>query len=87
MEENREPITLDTLAAMIKAGFDDVDAKFVEVHEKIEAVDTSLRTELGALKKEVRDGFVGVNHRLADIGDKLEDHENRITKIEHDLAP
>jgi predicted amino acid-binding ACT domain protein len=85
-----DAITLETLATMIKAGFDDVDKRFddlrSELTEKIEAVDASLRVEIGALKQEVRVGFVSMNKRLVEIGDKLEDHEKRITRIAHELA-
>jgi len=88
---NQDPMSLDKLAAVIKVGFGDVHAEIsnahTELNEKAEAVDATLRVEVGALKKEVRDGFIGVNHRLADIGDKLGDHEKRITGIEHELAP
>jgi tetrahydromethanopterin S-methyltransferase subunit G len=101
MTTEDDGVTLDILATMIKAGFDDVEKRFDDVdkrfegvqselthlNEKIDAVDASLRVEIGALKQEVRVGFLSVNHRLAGIGDKLEDHEKRITRIERELAP
>jgi tetrahydromethanopterin S-methyltransferase subunit G len=98
MAAEEDGITLDTLAAMIKAGFDDVDKRFdsvseeittlrTELTEKIEPVDASLRVEIGALKQEMREGFVDVSHRLANIEDKLEDHEKRIGGMERELAP
>ena len=98
-ESNKEEgVTLDMLATMIKAGFDDVHSESADVrtelatmgaelNTKIEAVDASLRVEIAASRKEMREGFVGVNNRLANIGDTLEDHEKRITRIEHELAP
>ena len=100
MNKNNE-ITLDQLAAMIKVGFDEVhkefdnvyerfddvykrfdtvDTKFVEVHEKIDALDASLRVEIKATREEMRQGFTNVIRVLGD-------HEERITKIEHELAP
>lgn len=96
--DKNEGITLDVLAGMVKAGFDAVDERFDEVDkrfdnlrseltEKIDTVDASLRVEIGALRQETRDGFIGVNNRLADIGDKFENHEERVAKIEHELVP
>jgi hypothetical protein len=91
-------ISLDTLAGMIKAGFDEVSVKFEEVHAridgvevslgkkiddldtKLEAVEASLRVEITATREEMRQGFANVNR-------VLNDYEDRITNIEHDLAP
>ena len=87
-------VTLDTLAAITKTGFDDiekrfddVDRKFNDVHsqlahlnEKIDAVDASLRVEIRASRDEMR-------HEFVRLGQALDDHEVRITRIEHELAP
>jgi hypothetical protein len=79
MDDNKEPMTLDKLGAMIKAGFDEVHDKFDQVHVKIDQVEHTLREDMQL-------GFASVNRRLDDIAEKLTDHEVRITKIEHDLA-
>jgi hypothetical protein len=48
--------------------------------EKIDTVDASLREEIKTSREEMRQGFAGVNL-------VLRDHEERITRIEHELAP
>ena len=102
-EHQTGDVTLDSLAAMIKTGFDEVHSKFddvdkrfenvdkrfddligdmnkrfTEVHEKIEAVDASLRVEIKATREEMRQGF-------AKITPMLSDHEERLTKLEHEV--
>jgi len=56
-----------------------IDAKFVEVHEKIDAVDASLRVEIRASREEMRQGFARVNQ-------VLENHEERIVRVEREFA-
>lgn len=87
-------MTLDTLAGMIKAGFDDVHEKFDEVHEKfnkvydrfseleqkIDSVEATLRVEIGATREEMRQGSVKINQLL-------NSHEERLAALEHELTP
>src|SRR5665213_1442692 len=93
-EQQNGEVTLDTLAAMIKTGFDevhskfddvdkrfdDIDKRFTEVHEKIDAVDASLRVEIKATREEMRQGFAKINPILAA-------HEERLTTLEHEVLP
>jgi hypothetical protein len=80
IEDEKEAVTLDSLAAMIKAGFDEVHDNFGKVHFKIDQVERTLREDMQL-------GFASVNRRMDDIAEKLTDHETRITKIEHELIP
>lgn len=91
-EQPNGEVTLDTLAAMIKAGFDEVhskfddvdkrfenvDKRFDELNEKIEAVDATLRVEIKATREEMRQG----SGKLIPL---LSDHEERLTKLEHEV--
>lgn len=83
-EDKEGEITLDSLAAMIKTGFDDV-------HTRIDGVETSLTKKIKnveeTLREDVQLGFASMNRRMDDIAEKLTGHEERITKIEHELTP
>lgn len=78
MEEPKGDVNLDTLAVMIKNGFDEVHQKFDEVHQEI----TDVRSDVAALREETQAGFASLDRRLDDLADKLGDHEVRITKLE-----
>ena len=80
LENEKEEVTLDSLAAMVKAGFDEVHDKFDQVNSKIDQVERTLRDDIQL-------GFASVNRRMDDIAEKFVDHEARITKIEHELTP
>ena len=79
-EQQNGEVTLDTLAAMIKTGFDEVHSKFDEMNDKIEAVDASLRVEIKATREEMRQGFAKINPILTA-------HKERITTLEHQVLP
>jgi hypothetical protein len=76
--------TVDALAAITKAGFDDVYSRMDGIEaaltEKIDAVDASLRVEIKTSREEMRQGFASVHQTLGD-------HEERITTVERELAP
>jgi len=55
-EDEKKEVTLDLLAAMITAGFDDAYKRFDNVDEKIDAVDAAHRVEIKASREEMRQG-------------------------------
>lgn len=75
-EETKHEVTLDTLAGMIKTGFDDVHARI----EKVE-------TEIANVRDDMQAGFASVHRRIDFLAERIEDHETRLTKIEHELTP
>ena len=83
-EETKQEVTLDTLAAMIKVGFDDV-------HARIDGVETALtekiETEIANVRDDMQAGFASVHRRVDFLAERIEDHETRIAKIEHELTP
>lgn len=81
--EQSEPkngeVTLETLATMIKGGFD-------EVHKRIDGVESSLTEKIDNLENSLREdmqlGFASVNRRMDSFVEKVAEHEERFAKME-----
>jgi hypothetical protein len=76
MENNKEEITLDKLAVMIKEGFDEMDGKIVE-----------LKSDVNELKSDVKDlkqGQEDIKLRLDNVAYRFElvDLQKRVEKLE-----
>ena len=57
-----------------------------EIRESEDRVKSELRGEIQELRTEVRDGFTAVGEAVTRIHDQLDDHEDRVTRLESATA-
>ena len=73
MEQN-EPkngeITLETLATMIKGGFDDARTEMLTIEKNI--------------REDMQLGFASVNRRMDSFVEKVSEHEERFAKMDEE---
>jgi hypothetical protein len=78
--EEKNKITIDDLATMIKNGFDDMDEKFKAVDEKFRAMDDKLSKKIDDVDNKLSKKIDNVAHGLGTLVDVLEDNRAINTK-------
>lgn len=100
----KKSVTLNHLAQMVERGFLSVRAELSKKSDKadIEGLRVELKNDINQLSKATKIGFdevdnsfrevevklEGVNHRLSNLDNRLDDfvnHEKRLLKVEHEL--
>ncbi len=81
--------TVSQQTADLRVEIDSIKTEIGGVKTEIGGMKTEIggmKTELQELRQEMRDGFAGVADAMEPTNATVDDHETRITKLEHQAA-
>jgi len=79
---DKEKVTIEDLARMVKGGFDEVGAKFDEVNDKFDEVNDKMDEGFAQVDKR----FEQVDKRFEQVATELGHINARLSTVEHDVA-